>query len=88
MTHKEIGFFQTMLDSKEQELLAQLRRREGIIIEKSPDALDEVHISAERELATRNWNGNRWSCVTSAPPWSESQEALSARAPIVRRRSA
>lgn len=54
MTHKEIELFQTMLNAKREELLSQLRRRDGIAIEKSPDALDEVHIAAERELATRN----------------------------------
>ena len=31
-----------------------LRNREGIAIEKSPDALDEVQNAAERELAIRN----------------------------------
>jgi DnaK suppressor protein len=31
-----------------------LRNREGITIEKSPDALDEVQNAAERELAIRN----------------------------------
>ena len=54
MTHKEIDDFRAMLDTKEKELLSQLRRRDGIAIEKSPDALDEVHLAAERELATRN----------------------------------
>ena len=31
-----------------------MRNREGIAIEKSPDALDEVQHAAERELAIRN----------------------------------
>jgi DnaK suppressor protein len=54
MTHTEIEPFRTMLNAREEQLLPQLRRREGIAIEKTPDALDEVHIAAERELVTRN----------------------------------
>jgi DnaK suppressor protein len=54
MTNHEIDHFRKMLETREQELMTQLRRRDGIAIEKSPDALDEVHIAAERELATRN----------------------------------
>ncbi|MFZ3342239.1 MAG: TraR/DksA C4-type zinc finger protein, partial [Terriglobales bacterium] len=36
------------------ELAQFVRNREGIAIEKSPDALDEVQHAAERELAIRN----------------------------------
>jgi DnaK suppressor protein len=54
MTQTEIELFRTMLNAREEQLLPQLRRREGIAIEKSPDALDEVQIAAERELVTRN----------------------------------
>src|SRR5262249_2662410 len=36
------------------ELAQQLRKRDGIAIEKTPDALDEVRLAAERELMTRN----------------------------------
>ena len=36
------------------ELSAGLRNREDIAIEKTPDALDEVQLAGERELAIRN----------------------------------
>jgi DnaK suppressor protein len=31
-----------------------MRNRDGIVIEKTPDALDDVQLAAERDLATRN----------------------------------
>jgi DnaK suppressor protein len=43
-----------MLEEKFDELSKAVRDREGIAIEKSPDALDEVQHAAERELAIRN----------------------------------
>lgn len=53
MTKNELRAFREILDAKQADLLALVRNREGIVIEKSPDALDEVQHAAERELAIR-----------------------------------
>src|ERR1700675_1099654 len=54
MTKSEINKFRTTLVAKQIELAPQLRKRDGIAIEKTPDALDEVQLASERELTTRN----------------------------------
>ena len=54
MTKSELNKFRNTLESKQTELVQFVRNREGIAIEKSPDALDEVQHAAERELAIRN----------------------------------
>src|SRR5258705_11125619 len=54
MTKTELNKFKEVLENKQAELTQVLRNREGIAIEKSPDALDEVQHAAERELAIRN----------------------------------
>jgi len=54
MTKTELNKFKEALENKQAELAQVLRNREGITIEKSPDALDEVQNAAERELAIRN----------------------------------
>lgn len=54
MTKSEINKFRDILEAKAAELSQVVRNREGIAIEKSPDALDEVQHAAERELAIRN----------------------------------
>ena len=54
MTKQELNKFKQILEAKQAELSAVVRNREGIVIEKSPDALDEVQHAAERELAIRN----------------------------------
>ena len=54
MTKTELNKFKEVLETKQAELAQVLRNREGIAIEKSPDALDEVQNAAERELAIRN----------------------------------
>src|SRR6204780_1878385 len=54
MTKNELNKFKNILEAKQAELVAFVRNREGIAIEKSPDALDEVQHAAERELAIRN----------------------------------
>lgn len=54
MTKSELNRFKEQLTAKQAELARVLRNREGIAIEKSPDALDEVQHAAERELAIRN----------------------------------
>lgn len=46
--------YKAMLEAKQNELSAGLRNREDIAIEKTPDALDEVQLAGERELAIRN----------------------------------
>ncbi len=54
MTTNEINKFKQVLEARQAELAQVLRNRDGITIEKSPDALDEVQNAAERELAIRN----------------------------------
>lgn len=54
MTKGELNKYRQTLEAKQAELEAFVRNREGIAIEKSPDALDEVQHAAERELAIRN----------------------------------
>src|SRR3954453_22630093 len=54
MTKTEVKKYKEILESKQAELELIVRNREGIAIEKSPDALDEVQHAAERELAIRN----------------------------------
>jgi DnaK suppressor protein len=54
MSKSEINKFRTTLAAKQNELAPRLRKRDGIAIEKTPDALDEVHLATERELTTRN----------------------------------
>ena len=54
MTKTEVNKYKEILEKKQAELVQVLRNRDGIAIEKSPDALDEVQNAAERELAIRN----------------------------------
>lgn len=54
MTKNEMNKYREILEAKLTELAQVLRNRDGITIEKSPDALDEVQNAAERELAIRN----------------------------------
>ena len=54
MTQTEINKYKAMLEAKRAELSAGLRNREDIAIEKTPDAIDEVQLAGERELAIRN----------------------------------
>ena len=54
MTKTDLTKYRNMLEAKQAELEQFMRNREGITIEKSPDALDEVQHAAERELAIRN----------------------------------
>ncbi|MCC6263277.1 MAG: TraR/DksA C4-type zinc finger protein [Bryobacterales bacterium] len=54
MTKQQLERFQKTLQEKESELLLLVRNRDEIVIEKTPDALDEVQRAAERELAIRN----------------------------------
>ncbi|HSL02035.1 MAG TPA: TraR/DksA C4-type zinc finger protein [Nitrospiraceae bacterium] len=54
MTKTELNKYKQILETKLTELSQAVRDRNGIAIEKSPDALDEVQHAAERELAIRN----------------------------------
>ena len=54
MNQSELQKYKQMLEAKSAELSAGLRNREDIAIEKTPDALDEVQLATERELAIRN----------------------------------
>jgi DnaK suppressor protein len=54
MTKTELNKYRHILEARQAELEQLVRNREGIAIEKSPDALDEVQHAAERELAIRN----------------------------------
>jgi DnaK suppressor protein len=54
MTKTELNKYREALETKQAELAQVLRNRDGITIEKSPDALDEVQNATERELAIRN----------------------------------
>jgi len=46
--------FQEILERKVADLLHTVRRRDGIIIEKSADQMDEIQYATERDLAIRN----------------------------------
>jgi DnaK suppressor protein len=54
MNKTDLEKYKAMLEAKRAELSAGLRNREDIAIEKTPDALDEVQLAGERELAIRN----------------------------------
>ena len=54
MTKAELEKAKKVLETKMAELSGSLRNRDEIVIEKAPDALDEVQLAGERELAIRN----------------------------------
>jgi DnaK suppressor protein len=54
MTNIDLNRYKSVLEAKQAELVRQLRNRDGIAIEKCPDALDEVQHATERELVIRN----------------------------------
>src|SRR5579859_3815780 len=54
MTKTELNKYKALLEARQAELAGGLRNREGIAIEKTADALDEVQLAGERELAIRN----------------------------------
>src|SRR2546421_6859799 len=53
MNQTELNKYKAMLEARMAELSAGLRNRDDIAIEKTPDALDEVQLAGERELAIR-----------------------------------
>jgi DnaK suppressor protein len=54
MNKTELEKYKAILEAKQIELSGGLRNRDEIAIEKTPDALDEVQLAGERELAIRN----------------------------------
>ena len=54
MAPDETERFTGLLQAKHKELLGSLCKRDEIVIEKASDALDEVQLMGERELAIRN----------------------------------
>jgi len=54
MTKSELEKYRTALEAKKAEIAEALKNREDIAIEKAADAIDEVQLAGERELAIRN----------------------------------
>jgi RNA polymerase-binding transcription factor len=54
MTKNELNKYRSALEARHAELVRLVRNRDGIAIEKSPDALDEIQHGTERELAICN----------------------------------
>jgi DnaK suppressor protein len=54
MNQNDFEKYKRVLTAKQAELQRGLSNREDIAIEKTPDALDEVQLAGERELAIRN----------------------------------
>ena len=54
MNKTDLEKYKKILEAKQQDLARGLRNRDDIAIEKTPDALDEVQLAGERELAIRN----------------------------------
>ena len=54
MSKSELEKYRTTLEAKKAEIAASLRNRDEIAIEKTADAIDEVQLAGERELAIRN----------------------------------
>jgi DnaK suppressor protein len=54
MTKSELNKYRNALEARHAEIMQLVRNRDGIAIERSSDALDEVQQATERELAIRN----------------------------------
>ena|SRR5437899_1691605 len=54
MTKAELERYKRVLEAKQAEISASLRNRDDIAIEKASDAIDQVQLAGERELAIRN----------------------------------
>jgi len=54
MTKGGLEKYRTDLETKKREIAASLKNRDDIAIEKTPDAIDEVQLAGECELAIRN----------------------------------
>jgi DnaK suppressor protein len=53
MTNVELERYKAVLQAKQAELIGYSRNRDEIVIEKAPDAMDEIQLAGERELAIR-----------------------------------
>jgi DnaK suppressor protein len=54
MSKNELEKYRMLLEAKKAQIDASLRNRDEIAIEKTADAIDEVQLAGERELAIRN----------------------------------
>jgi DnaK suppressor protein len=54
MTQHEIDRFKVILQAKQGDAAQILRNREGIVVEKSADELDETERAVERDIAIQN----------------------------------
>jgi len=54
MSKNELEKYKKLLEARKAEIDASLRNRDEIAIEKAADAIDEVQLAGERELAIRN----------------------------------
>jgi len=54
MSKTELEKYRAVLEQKKAAIDANLRNRDEIAIEKTADAIDEVQLAGERELAIRN----------------------------------
>jgi len=54
MTKYDIDIFKAILEAKQADASRTLRNREGIIVEKSADDLDEIERAASRDIAIQN----------------------------------
>lgn len=54
MTRTQLDNFRAVLKAKHSDAARRLGKRDGLSIERTPDALDEVQFAATRELSTRN----------------------------------
>jgi DnaK suppressor protein len=49
-----VNGFRAILERNQLELIQALRKRDGIVIERSPDQIDAIQEASERDLAIRN----------------------------------
>jgi DnaK suppressor protein len=54
MRKNELNEYRKVLEARHAEIMQLVRNRDGIAIERSSDAIDEVQQATERELAIRN----------------------------------
>lgn len=54
MSRNQLNQYRRMLEAKQGELVANLRNRDDITIEKTSDSLEEIQLAGERELAILN----------------------------------
>ena len=52
--HTDFDRFQKILETRIAELERGIRQRDGILVEQSPDQLDEIQLASERNLAISN----------------------------------